>query len=87
MGRLNRKRRAFATKSITLLSLPPDVLRLIFLEHYEHNKDWKSDLAFFQASKVSRQLRAVALDIVETEHMGPNNSLPFHQERMVNVLA
>lgn len=71
MGWLNRKRRAFATKSTTLLSLPPDVLRSIFLELYEHNKDWESDLAFFQASKVNRHLRAVALDIVETEHMDP----------------
>ncbi|KAJ8606468.1 hypothetical protein MRB53_040927 [Persea americana] len=67
-----RGTRCVATGSgVNLLSLPFEILYQILLELFNHNKEWDTDLAFFQASKVNTRLRKIALDMVEREALDP----------------
>lgn len=73
--------------SVTILSLPPEMLKLVLADLYRHNKDWDTDLAFFQASKVNRQFRAIALHIVQTENLDPIRHFLFTRREWFKLIA
>lgn len=69
-----------------LLCLPTEILFQILLELYRHNKDWQTDLAFFQASKVHPKLRDIALEIVEQEKLDPIKQFLFTRSEWLTFL-
>lgn len=63
--------RSLATSPLTLLSLPPDVLRLILREV----KDLRSLMAALSTCKVRHHLRTLA---ASSSHVLLSHSMPFH---------